>query len=203
YRYFFLGSIVALFVFSLFLIMNGNIKFLAFPEIEGDVIQARVQLPQGIPFQKTERIANLISNALWEVDRNLEKKYQQKIIQQVTIQYGENLDVDSKGNHLVTVSADLLKSEKRKANLSEIFMAWRKLVGVIPDAVAINFKEPQIGPGGRAIDMQVLGDDLNRIKQVAMRLHWCSYRWWVASQVRSLRFCWALLPPRSRAPRLP
>ena len=47
WRYLTLGLIVALLLVSLSMVVGGKLKFRAFPDIEGNVIEARLLLPQG------------------------------------------------------------------------------------------------------------------------------------------------------------
>ena len=39
----------------------------------------------------------------------------------------------------------------------------REATGAVPDAIAVNFKEPAVGPAGRAIDIRVRAD-LSRLQ---------------------------------------
>ena len=55
-RYLFLGSVLALLLVCVGLLAGGTLKFRAFPEIEGDVIEARLLLPQGTPLERTEAV---------------------------------------------------------------------------------------------------------------------------------------------------
>jgi len=62
------------------------------------------------------------------------------------------------------VVADLLSAEVRDAPLDELRNAWREETGGLADVIAVKFTEPTIGPGGRAIDLRLLGYDLDRLK---------------------------------------
>ncbi len=52
-RYLFLGGVMALFLVSIGMVAGGFLKFQAFPDIEGNVIEARLLLPQGTPLART------------------------------------------------------------------------------------------------------------------------------------------------------
>ena len=49
YRYFTLGLIIMLLMFAVAIPAGGKLKFVGFPDIEGDVVEARILLPQGTP----------------------------------------------------------------------------------------------------------------------------------------------------------
>jgi len=54
--------------------------------------------------------------------------------------------------------------------MDEIIRTWRNYVGVIPDVINIAYKEPSIGPGGLAIEMQLQGQDLSELKKASTSL---------------------------------
>ncbi|MFA9420137.1 MAG: efflux RND transporter permease subunit, partial [Gammaproteobacteria bacterium] len=64
----------------------------------------------------------------------------------------------------------LLSAEVRNASLDEFRSDWRREVGNPADVIAIKFTEPVIGPGGRAIDLRLLGYDLQRLKSASNEL---------------------------------
>ncbi|RKZ76825.1 MAG: AcrB/AcrD/AcrF family protein, partial [Candidatus Parabeggiatoa sp. nov. 3] len=54
WRYLFIGLIIAALVGSVGMLASGRIKFSAFPDIDGDILEARILLPQGTPLAQTE-----------------------------------------------------------------------------------------------------------------------------------------------------
>ncbi|MEY8216562.1 MAG: hypothetical protein RPR97_19015 [Colwellia sp.] len=56
FRYVFLGSVIALFLFSISMRVSGILKCSAFPNIEGNMVQARVLMPSGTPLKQTEAV---------------------------------------------------------------------------------------------------------------------------------------------------
>jgi multidrug efflux pump subunit AcrB len=54
YRYLFMGSVVGVFILSVSLLASGVVKFSAFPNVEGDLLQARVLMPVGTSLAKTQ-----------------------------------------------------------------------------------------------------------------------------------------------------
>ncbi len=93
----------------------------------------------------------------------------------VTVIFGQNPDAYESGPHVARVVADLLSAEVRDAPLDEFRNAWRAEAGELADVIAIKFTEPAIGPGGRPIDLRLLGDDLDRLKAASNELQaWLS-----------------------------
>jgi len=176
-RYLFMGGVIALFLISLGMLVGGVLKFQPFPDIEGDTIEARLLLPQGTPLWRTEKIVNKITDALDIVDKEFtaQQKDQQKIIKNVQINYNTNLDSGESGAHIATVTVDLLTAEKRTGSVDNIINLWRDSVGEIPDIVALNFKEPVVGPGGLALEIRLFGDDIQELKEASLSIqNWLS-----------------------------
>lgn len=175
WRYLFVGLVLALFIASISMIVGGVLKSSAFPEIDGDVLQARVLLPQGTPLSHTEKIAEKIENALEEANKELSPNQPDgtPLIKHVAVLYNTNADAYEAGPHLVTISADLLDAEKRNTTIDELSALWREKIGNVPDVINITFKEPSLAPGGLAIDIRLQGYNLHDLKQASLELkHW-------------------------------
>jgi hydrophobic/amphiphilic exporter-1 (mainly G- bacteria), HAE1 family len=172
HRYLFLGLVLTLFLLSVGMVAGGRLKMQAFPEIDGDVLEARILLPQGTPLERTEAVARRVADALTRVNKELTplQPEGQSLVQYVSVRFGENLDAYEAGAHLVTVAADLLGAEKRETRLDDITALWRKETGVIPDVISLTYKEPVIGPAGLAIDIRLQGSDLDQLKQASLEL---------------------------------
>ncbi|MCC2113869.1 MAG: efflux RND transporter permease subunit, partial [Hyphomicrobiales bacterium] len=91
----------------------------------------------------------------------------QNLVKAVTVLYGQNPDAFETGPHVAHVVIDLLSAEVRSGTTDEIIASWRKRTGDIPDVIALTFTEAAIGPGGRAIDLRLMGDDLDQLKRAA------------------------------------
>ncbi len=177
HRYLFIGSTFGFFLISLGMLVGGVLKFQAFPDIEGDIIEARLLLPQGTPLWRTEEIVNKIVSELDNIDKKFTPMQAngQKIIQNIQTQYNTNLDSGESGAHIATITVDLLTAEQRKGSLDDIINLWRDSVGEVPDIIALNFKEPVIGPGGLALEIRLFGDDIQALKMASLSLqNWLS-----------------------------
>ena len=69
WRYLFLGSMAGLFVASLALVVSGIVPFQGFPTTEGEIVEARILLPQGTPIERTEKIVQRITAGLDKVNQ--------------------------------------------------------------------------------------------------------------------------------------
>ena len=172
WRYLTVGLVVMAFLASISMAAGGVLKFRAFPDLDGDVIEARLLLPQGTPLARTEQVVARLTEALTRVDAEFAPRQPggQPLVRNVLIQYGTNADAFESGAHLATVTADLLPAEQRDARVDDVLNAWRREVGVIPDVVALSYKEPQIGPAGLPIEIRLQGDDLHALKAASLDL---------------------------------
>ncbi len=177
WRYLTVGLVLMAFLVSVSMMAGGVLKFRAFPDLDGDVIEARLLLPQGTPLAQTERSVAQLTEALARVDAAFAPRQPdgRPLIRNILIQYGKNADAFETGAHLATVTADLLQAEIRDARVDDVLNQWRAETGTIADAVALSFKEPQIGPAGLPIEIRLQGRDLDALKGASLTLQgWLS-----------------------------
>jgi hydrophobic/amphiphilic exporter-1 (mainly G- bacteria), HAE1 family len=169
WRYLTLGVTVMIFLLSLAVVAGGFVKFQAFPEIDGDVVQAQVLLPQGTPLERTEEITERLTEAMGRVNEAFRPRQPEglELVTNVSVQFNVNQDAAEQGPHVATVSVDLLTAEQRDGRIDEVLNLWREEMGEVTDVISLKFAEPQLGPAGRAIDIRLHGDDLGELDAVA------------------------------------
>ena len=168
-RYLTVGLTIACFIGSLSLYVGGQVKFEAFPDTEGNIVQLRVLLPAGTPLSRTEEIAERAERALDRVNAALSPAQPdgKAIVQNTTTRFSFNPDAGESGPHLVTVTADLLPAERRVGRVDDLLNQWRNELGPLSDVVVANFTEPTVGPAGVAIEVRLRGDDLDTLNAAA------------------------------------
>ncbi len=172
FRYITAGLAVALMLSSVGMLTGGYLKFVAFPELDGDTIVARVLLPQGTPLSRTEAVVAALEDGLRQTNAKLSPEQPEgaELIRHVSVFYGVNRDAFESGSHVATVSVDLLPSAERISRPDDIMAVWREAVGELPDVISLKYTETSIGPAGIAIDMRLKGDDLVALKAASMEL---------------------------------
>ena len=180
-RYLFIGLVIAVFVVSIGMLASGQLKFRAFPKVEGDFVQALVLLPQGTPLARTEAVVSQLTEALERVNQELTPNQPvgpngpRALVEHVSVQFNVNQDANETGPQVATITADLLSAEERNGHIDDFIGRWRRQAGVIPDIITVNFKEPQFGPAGRAIEIRLQGPDLDQLKAASLELQqWLS-----------------------------
>ncbi|HUV38837.1 MAG TPA: efflux RND transporter permease subunit, partial [Planctomycetota bacterium] len=166
WRYFTVGLAALAVAVSVSLYPGGVLKFQAFPDLEGNVVQARILLPQGTPLWRCEQVARRVTDALDRVNARFKPLQPdgRDLVRNVFVQYGVNPDAYEAGPHVATLSVDLLSTEERRgATIDDIINLWRRETGVMSDLISLRFAEPMLGPQGRPIDVTIEGDDLSEL----------------------------------------
>lgn len=171
-RYVTVGVTVAVFLLSTSILASGLVKFSVFPALDGDTLEARILLPQGTPLERTKGVVAKVHAALDRIHADLtpEQPGGQSLVLSRTVKYNENADAFEAGPHVATFSVDLLSTEVRTIDNTAFLARWRDEVGDLPDVINLQFTEPAIGPAGRAIDIELRGQDLSALKAASQDL---------------------------------
>lgn len=166
WRYLFLSCLIGIFILSLGMVASGKIKFQGFPELEGDLVLARLLLPQGTPLSKTESVVSEIMEALENTNQHFKTQQPEgrDLVQNAYVRYNLNTEAFENGPHVATITVDLLTAEKRSGTIDAYLADWRKRIGSLPDVISLTLGEPGFGPGGRPIEVRLRGNDLNEMK---------------------------------------
>lgn len=172
WRYLTAGIAIGLMLLAIGTIAGGWLKFSVFPELDGNVMEARILLPQGTPLGRTEQVVTRITAALERVNKRLSPKQPggQTLVRTVVTKFNENKTANETGAHVATITVDLLNSESRSVRIDDVMAQWREETGNIADVISVKFAEAQIGPGGLAFDIRLAGDDLAQLKAAALDL---------------------------------
>jgi len=172
WRYGFAGMMLFVLVGTVGYVAGGNLKFQAFPDIDGDVVEARLLLPQGTPLDATRETVDRIVTALERVDRALSPRQPEgrPLVDSVQVRFAENVDAHETGPHVATVIVDLLNAEVRTTTLDELYRRWRGEIGDIPGVLALTMQEPSLGPQGRAFEIRLQGESLEDLKTASLAL---------------------------------
>jgi multidrug efflux pump subunit AcrB len=177
WRYLTLGLALFLLLLAMAAMAGGLLKFAAFPELEGDTLEARILLPQGSPLNLTEEVVAKVEDALERVNAALSPEQPpaadgspRNLVTNLAVRYNKNQDAYESGAHVATVTADLLPSEERTVSVDRILRDWRRETGALTDVIAVKFTEATVGPAGLAIDIRLKGEDLAALKAASREL---------------------------------
>ena len=167
FRYATVGLALAMFIFSIGLVATGIVKFKAFPDMEGNSLEARILMPQGTPLAETQRLVDIVLSALEKTNKTLSENETESLVKNIQVSYGTHGDVPENGPHLATLNIDLLNTEERETKMSNLIRLWKENTGILPNIINIQYKEPKAGPAGRAIHIRLSGQDLEELSRAS------------------------------------
>ena len=161
-RWLVVGLAIGALILTVGALGGGVVKREAMPEIDGDVLEARLMLPAGTPLARTGQAVAQVEAALDRVNARLtpdQPQAQPLVIRRIT-RLGRNLSAGETGAHVATVAVDLLGAETRSSTLDEIITLWREEIGPLPGVSSLILTEPGIGPQGIAVELRLSHPDL-------------------------------------------
>ncbi|WP_394495360.1 efflux RND transporter permease subunit [Shewanella sp. ENK2] len=172
WRYASLGATLGLLFVSIALVAGGAVKFVGFPELDGDIAEARIILPPGSTLDQTKQVVEkLVASANKVGDRyTKENQEDSNLIRYITEQYNMNADAGESGPHVATVRLDLLSAETRESLIDDFIRDWRLESGDIAEPLSLVFKQPSMGPAGRDVEVRLQHDDLELLKMASVDL---------------------------------
>ncbi|WP_404399557.1 efflux RND transporter permease subunit [Idiomarina seosinensis] len=162
YRYTTLASFVALMILMIGLLSGGIVRWVFFPDIPSDFIQARVEMQPGTSEERTIEVLSSVAGALNSVDNNVKEEQGRGVVRHTNIWMN--------GTESGTVFAELEKGEDRNIDGYEIVNQWREAVPELAGVRSVNFQGGIGGGGGFDLEFQLVGDDLTDLKAVADQL---------------------------------
>lgn len=148
WRYATLAIAAAFFILCISLVQNGQVRFIFFPQIEGNNISASVTMPEGTPFERTDAAVRRISSAAAEVADRVRRDSGEELFVSVTSTSGGNAargvgpGADSgfaTSENIGQVRIELTPFGKRRMPAAEIERRWREAVGAIEGAERVTF----------------------------------------------------------------
>ena len=84
-----------------------------------------------------------------------------------TRQVAGGVGAREQGSHIAQVLVELLEADIRSRTCDEVLAVWKEAVGDIPDVATLTFEQMQVTPGGKAINLQLRGRDLEQLKKAS------------------------------------
>lgn len=172
-RYPLLAGFVAIFMLVMSLVAGGWVKWQFFPEVEADMISAKVTMPKGVPFATTERAVLQIEKAARALNEKFTAGDQEPLIRHMLASTGSQpfqtgfvVGGPPTADNIGEVTLELRGAEDREKSANELAAEWRELTGPIPGTTELTFQSQAAG-GGNAIDLLLRGDDLDELQEAA------------------------------------
>jgi multidrug efflux pump subunit AcrB len=171
-RYTVLVAFVTILMVSLATVSSGWIRFQFFPEVETDVVIAKIKLSQGVAYEKTAEAVRRIEEKGAELDDHFRDISGGPVIRNMLASIGTQPFIEgiqgiggaAKGSNIGEVTIEMVEASTREFTAAEVVSKWRELVGEIPGAVELTFSS-ESAAGGNAIDLELVGDNLEQLEE--------------------------------------
>ena len=178
WRYVTAAVSLAVLIIVVGMIGSGRIVFSFFPPVEGDIVFATLEMPEGTSIETTtaavKRIEQGAKKLRAELDVDLADGERSRVKAMLT----------SIGTHLNRGMGPPRLPEPGRSNYAEVALEliplperdmlpsrdvgdrWREIVGRIPDAIKLNFSSDSFS-AGNALDFQLAGRDVDQLREAA------------------------------------
>ncbi len=170
HRYVAATALLAVFAVVVAAQRTGRIPFTSFPKVDSDTIRAKLVLPTGTSFARTAEVARRISAAALTVNDSHKGLAGQPVVQRVFSLIGAESQGGDAGSHVAEVIVELIPGEDRPMPSEDLINAWREASGPVIDALILKFDSFGGGPHGQALEMRVLGPDIETIQPTIKKI---------------------------------
>ncbi len=166
-----LSSVTTLLIITLGFLAGERIKFNFFPSPDSPLVYANAQFVPGTPRSEVERFLNHLNQTLKQTDNKLSP---QSLVSTAVTHYGSGISnkgkAEHKGDHLGSITVELVPPDQRKIRNKEFLEAWRAHVEIPAGLDTFTLVERVIGPPGRELSVQLTGASPEQLKSAALAL---------------------------------
>ena len=165
------GLSVAVFFLSIAILASGLLKFEAFPNVEGDVVEAHILMKPGVTARETQQVAYRVARDAELLSAELSGDDDEApFVQHVLMNLGVNKVAGVSSAEAATVSLELSPAADRSLTANAFLKLWRDRVGDIPNVSVIDYADQDLGAGGRPISFKLAGNDIAELDAAAAEL---------------------------------
>jgi multidrug efflux pump subunit AcrB len=170
-RYLVLTGFLAIFALTVMTVSSGWIRFQFFPDVETDVVMAKLKLSQGVSYEKTSAAIQLIEEKGFELNDHFPMVDGKPLIRDMLTSIGtqpfqegiQGIGGAPQSTNIGEVTIEMQEASKRTFTAKEVVSKWRELVGKIPGAVELTFSA-EAAAGGNALDIELVGENLKDLE---------------------------------------
>ena len=166
YRYITLSVSFSILIIVAGLMSGGRVAFVFFPSPEPDIVYVNFNFSPGTTQNDTKAMIKELEKSLIEVDINNEVQTYFSVI-------GKSLGLPGsvqqiQGQHLGAMVVELVASDARKTQVSDLMRLWKKKLNRPPGLESLTMSSKRQGPPGKDIDIRILSNnnDMHQIKLV-------------------------------------
>ena len=148
WRYATVGLAAAFFILCVSLLSNGHVRFIFFPQIEGNTISATLTMPEGTPFDRTDAAIRQMTAAASEVADEARAETGEELFVSITATSGGRASSGggpgaqssfSSSENIGQIRIELTPYGERQTPAADIERRWRQAVGNIEGAERVGF----------------------------------------------------------------
>lgn len=158
-------------ILSVGMMAGGRVNFVFFSSPEADVAYGNIVMAPGTPRAQTEKMLVELERALNVVENKLADG-EERLIQMSLPHLGSNLSNDDNGggntaDNRAGIIVELLTADQRSVRMRDFIAAWKAEARPVSGLDRLSIRAPSGGPPGRDVDVRLMGDDLEKLKQAA------------------------------------
>ena len=173
FRYLTFAFAFGLLIYSIGMIVGGRVGFVFFSAPESDVVYVNFTMVPGSSESQTFEMMNELNRAVLKIEKNMSNQ-NGKIIDFHYTYFARNETEDSSNNAVNTRQGSmvvaLMPADKRNVRAPEFVEALRNEIVPQPGNDVLTVRAPVGGPPGRDIDIRIMGSDLNKLKETALKI---------------------------------
>ena len=147
-------------------VLGGHIPWVFIQKMDSELLTASLRMPVGTPIARTEAAISQVEEAFLALP---ELRSVQTILGAQVSFRGPDSGLSGRNSHLAQVIAELYPIEQREANgqrsSEAILKVMRQSTDRIQGKESLKYGSIQGGPGGTTIQLELLGEDLDGLKE--------------------------------------
>ena len=169
-----LTTAFAVLIVSVGLLASGRVHFVFFSSPEADIAFGNIVMAPGTSRQQTGAMLEELERALKAAEDRLtggEGGLVNVAVSSLGTTNTNNQGAGSGASDIrAGVTVELITADQRSVRMRDFIGAWRSEVNPVPGLDRLTIRAPAGGPPGRDIDIRLMGDDLDILKQAATEL---------------------------------
>jgi len=163
-----LGSMVALFVFTMVLNSILKPKVVFFPDNEPNTINTFIKMPIGTQIEVTDSVSRIAENRIMSVLGEKNPIVESVVTNVAFLASDNSFDNSSKSSNLAKIAVNFVEYKYRHGQSTKVYMnKMREALKDIPGAEIVVDKIKMGPPTGKPVNIEISGEDLGKLAATA------------------------------------
>ena len=172
FRYVTLAAAFGLLILSVGMMVGGRVGFVFFSSPEADIAYANVTMVPGSSEKQTMAMLSELERAVKATEEKLTNG-ETDLIDFAYTQFAQTLSEEDAQTAVNVrqgaILINLIPADKREVRSRDFVETLRNEIIPQPGLDILQVRAPEGGPPGRDIDIRIMGNDLNELKQLALK----------------------------------